>query len=125
MKVIPITLREANAFVDEHHRHHKATQGCKFALGLLNGETLCGVAICGRPVSRYLDNGVTVQECKLGDKIYQADDVRIYESTISEITLTAKHTIFVTENIAFDERAIGNSIFLSYAEAEAHLSQPQ
>ena len=69
-------------------------------------------------------NGVTVQECKLGDKIYQADDVRIYESTISEITLTAKHTIFVTENIAFDERAIGNSIFLSYAEAEAHLPQP-
>ena len=66
-------------------------------------------------------NGVTVQECKLGDKIYQTDGVRIYESTISEITLTAKHTIFVTENIAFDERAIGNSVFLSYAEAEAHL----
>lgn len=66
-------------------------------------------------------NGVTVQECKLGDKIYQADDVRIYESTIVEITLTTKHTIFVTENIAFDERAIGNSVFLSYAEAEAHL----
>ena len=71
-----------------------------------------------------IQNGVTVQECKLGDKIYQADDVRIYESTISEITLTAKHTIFITENIAFDERAIGNIVFLSYAEAEAHLPQP-
>ena len=71
-----------------------------------------------------ITNGVTVQECKLGDKIYQADDVRIYESTIVEITLTAKHTIFVTENIAFDERAIGNSVFLSYAEAEAHLPRP-
>ena len=72
-------------------------------------------------VDALIANGVTVQECKLGDKIYQADDVRIYESTIVEITLTAKHTIFVTENITFDERAIGNSIFLSYAEAEAHL----
>ena len=69
-------------------------------------------------------NGVTVQECKLGDKIYQTDGVRIYESIIDEITLTAKRTIFVTENIAFDERAIGNSVFLSYAEAEAHLPQP-
>ena len=69
-------------------------------------------------------NGVTVQEPKLGDKIYQADGVRIYESIIGEITLTAKHTIFVTENIAFDERAIGKSVFLSYAEAEAHLPQP-
>ena len=65
MKVIPITLREANTFVDEHHRHHKATQGCKFALGLLNGETLCGVAICGRPVSRYLDNGLTLEITRL------------------------------------------------------------
>ena len=69
-------------------------------------------------------NGVTVQECKLGDKIYQTDGVRIYESTIGEITLTAKHTIFATENIAFDEMAIGESIFLSYSEAEAHLPQP-
>lgn len=72
--------------------------------------------------ARYLiSHGVTVQECKLGDKVYQTDGVRIYESIIDEITFTAKHTIFVTENIAFDERAIGNSIFLSYAEAEAHL----
>ena len=68
-----------------------------------------------------IENGVTVQECKLGDKIYQTDGVRIYESIIGEITLTAKRTIFVTENIAFDERAIGNSVFLSYADAEAHL----
>ena len=71
-----------------------------------------------------ISNGVTVQECKLGDKIYQTDGVRIYESIIGEITLTAKRTIFVTENIAFDERAIGNSVFLSYAEAEAHLPLP-
>ena len=71
-----------------------------------------------------ISNGVTVQECKLGDKIYQTDGVRIYESIISEITLTAKQTIFGTDNVAFDERAIGNSVFLSYAEAEAHLPQP-
>ena len=75
-------------------------------------------------VASYLiAHGVTVQECKLGDKIYQTDGVRIYESIIDEITFTAKHTIFVTENIAFDERAIGNSVFLSYDEAEAHLAQ--
>ena len=72
-----------------------------------------------------LDNGVTVQECKLGDKIYQTDGVRIYESIIGEITITAKRTIFVTENIAFDERAIGNSVFLSYAEAVSHLLNQQ
>ena len=76
--------------------------------------------------SHLIAHGVTVQECKLGDKIYQTDGVRIYESIIGEITLTTKRTIFVTENIAFDERAIGNSVFLSYAEAVAHLiNQPK
>ena len=78
----------------------------------------------GDIAEKLISNGATVQECKLGDKIYQTDGVRIYESIIGEITLTAKRTIFVTENIAFDERAIGNSVFLSYAEAEAHLPQP-
>ena len=74
--------------------------------------------------SHLIAHGVTVQECKLGDKVYQTDGVRIYESIIGEITLTEKNTIFVTENIAFDERAIGNSVFLSYDEAEANLAQP-
>lgn len=75
--------------------------------------------------SHLIAHGVTVLPCNVGDKIYQTDGVRIYESTIGEITLTTKHTIFVTENVAFDERAIGKSIFLSYWEAEAHLPQPQ
>lgn len=73
---------------------------------------------------RLIAHGVTVLPCNVGDKIYQTDGVRIYESTIGEITLTTKHTIFVTENIAFDERAIGKSIFLSHEEAESHLPQP-
>ena len=84
----------------------------------------CDIARNMFVVDFMMSNGVTVQECKLGDKIYQTDGVRIYESIIGEITLTAKRTIFITENIAFDERAIGNSVFLSYAEAEAHLLQP-
>ena len=84
----------------------------------------CDIARNMFVVDFMMANGVTVQECKLGDKIYQTDGVRIYESIIGEITLTAKRTIFVTENIVFDERAIGNSVFLSYAEAEAHLPQP-
>lgn len=63
MKIIPITLKTANEYVMAHHRHHKATVGCKFAIGLLNNDDnqLCGVAICGRPVSRYLDNGLTLE----------------------------------------------------------------
>lgn len=62
MEIVPITLKTANAFVTNYHRHHKAVVGCKFCIGLqdTNGK-LCGVAICGRPVSRYLDNGRTLE----------------------------------------------------------------
>lgn len=62
IKICPITLKVANAFVTEHHRHHDSVTGCKFAIGAVDGNgTLCGVAICGRPVSRYLDNGFTLE----------------------------------------------------------------
>lgn len=59
--------------------------------------------------------------CKVGDKVYQTDGVRIYESTINEITLTTNKMICVTENIAFDETAIGKGIFLTKEEAEAKM----
>lgn len=61
----PITLREARAFVDQYHRHHKAPQGGKFAIGLNDGEKLIGVVIVGRPVARALDDGWTAEVTRL------------------------------------------------------------
>ena len=60
-KTIPLSLKAANEFVTTHHRHNKKTAGHKFSIGaLLDGE-LIGVAICGRPVARALDNGTTLE----------------------------------------------------------------
>jgi hypothetical protein len=56
-----ITFRAACDFVALHHRHHKPTVGCKFCIGLYEGDELIGVAICGRPVSRHLDDGLTCE----------------------------------------------------------------
>lgn len=61
MQIIPITFKEASKFVNSYHRHHKATVGCKFCIGVKKDDKLVGVAICGRPVSRYLDNGLTLE----------------------------------------------------------------
>jgi hypothetical protein len=36
-------------------------RGCKFCIGVVADDTLCGVAICGRPVSRRLDDGETLE----------------------------------------------------------------
>ena len=61
MTIKPITFRAACDFVALHHRHHKPTVGCKFCIGLYEGDELIGVAICGRPVSRHLDDGLTCE----------------------------------------------------------------
>lgn len=58
---VPVTLRQAQGFVDRCHRHHRASVGHKFSVGAkLDGE-LVGVAIAGRPVSRHLDDGLTLE----------------------------------------------------------------
>lgn len=60
--IVPVTWRAACEFVDANHRHHAAPRGCKWALGVAD-ETgkLRGVALCGRPVSRALDDGLTIE----------------------------------------------------------------
>lgn len=65
LKICPVTLKEANAYVAQHHRHHKPVVGHKFSLGVSDGAKIVGVAIVGRPVSRYLDNGWTLEVTRI------------------------------------------------------------
>ena len=58
---IPLSLKQANTFVDELHRHHNPSMGDKFRVGVSDGNKLVGVAQVGRPVSRYLDDGQTLE----------------------------------------------------------------
>ena len=50
-----VELKEANKFVTELHRHHKKCAGHRFSLGVEADGKLVGVAICGRPVGRNVD----------------------------------------------------------------------
>lgn len=60
--LVPITHREANAFIREHHSHHLPPQGMKFAIGVATeGGHICGVVTVGRPVARHLDDGWTAE----------------------------------------------------------------
>lgn len=61
LELVPVTLAEANAFVKLHHRHHQPVIGHKFSIGLSDGEAIRGIVIVGRPVSRHLDNGLTLE----------------------------------------------------------------
>lgn len=55
--IVPMTLDEANLFVERHHRHSVPTVGHKFSIGCALGEQIVGVGIVGRPVARALDDG--------------------------------------------------------------------
>ena len=65
LKLVPISLRDANSFVDSYHRHHKPVQGHKFSIGCSEDGKIVGVVIVGRPVSRYLDDGQTIEVTRL------------------------------------------------------------
>lgn len=71
VKILPMTIGTARAFVLENHRHSGAPQGGLFAVGIcLDGQTV-GVAIAGRPVAPALQDGYTIEitrVCTIGHK---------------------------------------------------------
>lgn len=58
--LVPITLAEANAFVERWHRHHGKVVGCICCVGV-GTDHVCGVAIIGRPVARRLQDSWTAE----------------------------------------------------------------
>ena len=61
MDIKPISLKQAQQFVRDNHRHNKPPVGHKFSVGLFVDGALVGVAIAGRPVARALDDGLTLE----------------------------------------------------------------
>lgn len=61
--VIPTTLRVANDFVEQFHRHNGRTSrdGGKFAIGASDGTEMLGTAIVGNPLSATLMDGYTAE----------------------------------------------------------------
>lgn len=62
LRLVPVRFADAVAFVAMHHRHAGPPVGCKFCVGVADeDDVLRGVAIIGRPVARFLDNGMTLE----------------------------------------------------------------
>ena len=63
LRIIPISFREAKAYVQRYHRHNAAPQGHKFSIGLIspNEHGYIGVAIASIPKARHLNDGVTLE----------------------------------------------------------------
>jgi hypothetical protein len=67
MVVVPMSLREANDFIEAFHRHNGRTSrdGGKFAIGASDEGNLIGVSIVGRPIARLLNDSFTAEVLRL------------------------------------------------------------
>lgn len=61
----PLTIKAANTYIEENHRHHKKVQGHKFSIGAEADGELVGIVVVGRPVARGLDDGLTAEVTRL------------------------------------------------------------
>ena len=65
MKAVPIERKECQEFINSLHRHHTASVSDKFRIGCEVNGKIVGVAQVGRPVSRALDDGRTLEVTRL------------------------------------------------------------
>ena len=65
LKIVPIKQKEAMAFINQNHRHHKAPRGSIFQIAVAKDQKIVGVAMVGRPVARRLDDGWTLEVNRL------------------------------------------------------------
>lgn len=62
LRLVPVSLADANGFVAMWHRHHQPVPGHKFSIGVADeDDVLRGVAIVGRPKPRHYDDGLTLE----------------------------------------------------------------
>lgn len=117
LSIKPITLKSANEFVKQYHRHNLPTVGCKFAIACYDNNRLCGVAICGRPTARNADDGKTLEiyrNCTDGtynacSKLYGAC-IRVskemgYEKVITYTLDSENGASVLASNFSYDGKA--------------------
>ena len=62
LRVVPITLKAAAAFIEQHHRHHGPPRGWRFGAAIVDETgTIRGVGTAGRPVARRLDDALSLE----------------------------------------------------------------
>lgn len=70
MTIVPIFQKQAFQYITDNHRHHIKPVGSVFQLAAErrnanNFDLICGVVIVGRPVSRHMQDGKTLEVTRL------------------------------------------------------------
>ena len=65
MIAVPMELKDAQNYINTYHRHHQAAHRDKFRIAAMDAGKIVGVVQVGRPVSRFLDDGNTLEVLRL------------------------------------------------------------
>lgn len=65
LRIVPLELRDLNALVAAHHRHHKPVQGHRFSIGVALDGVVVGGASVGRPTARMTDQAAVLEVTRL------------------------------------------------------------
>lgn len=65
MIAVPMELKDAQNYINTYHRHHIAAHRDKFRIAAMDNGEIVGVVQVGRPVSRVLDDGKTLEVLRL------------------------------------------------------------
>lgn len=126
----PIAFDQAAAYVEAYHRHNAAPPGHLFSVGCYFDSTLVGVAICGRPVGRHLDDGSTAEVtrvCTRGhknacSKLYAACQkyarLRGFERLITYTLLSETAASVRSANFTLDATSVGGKAWTGKRHAK-------
>lgn len=118
MIIKPIHIKDADKFVKAHHRHNKQAGNGKFAISAYVVETMVGVAIAGRPRSRKLDNGKTLEVYRVCTNGYRNATSFLY-SRVKRIAQLMGYEKVITYTL---QEESGSSLFAIGATVEREVT---
>ncbi len=65
LELVPITQKEAHDWITRVHRTHEPPRGGKFYIAVALDGAIVGVGVAGRPLSRVLDDGWTLEATRV------------------------------------------------------------
>lgn len=104
LHLVPLTQREAVRFIARHHRHHRPPRGDVIRVGVADDGALVGVATAGRPVSRHLDDGRTLEVTRVATDGTRNACSALY-GAIRRAAVALGYTRLVTYTLAEEEGA--------------------
>jgi hypothetical protein len=101
LRVVWVSVDDADAFLTWHYRHHPPPAGALFALGIARAseDRLLGAIIAGRPVPPAQDDGATVEITRVGTDGSPHVEVALYRAVWKVVRACGYHCLITHTHV--------------------------